>query len=155
MLAAFLLGRCRGGESAMPAVVETRDTVVVRETLRVSTPLPVRHYVRVTDTVRLAVTDTVTLRDTLWVSLPREVREYRDTVYRAVVSGIQPSLDTLEVLGASRVVTRTVRVPVADSRRWGIGISAGVGAGISGGKVVAVPYIGAGVTYTLVRVGER
>lgn len=139
----------------MPAVVETRDTVVVRETLRVSTPLPIRHYVRETDTVRLTVTDTVTLRDTLWVILPREVREYRDTVYRAVVSGIRPSLDTLEVYGRTREVTRTVRVPVTDNRRWGIGLSAGVGASIANGMIVATPYIGAGVTYTLVRVGKR
>lgn len=128
----------------LETVVEL-DTLVIRDTVRERYPVYVERTV--TDTMLVALTDTVRVSDTVYVRLPREQRIYRDTNYVAWVSGYRPSLDSIEFYPSTRYITKTV---YRDSRkRWGIGIQAGYGIGLAGGKVTGVPYIGIGVSYNI------
>lgn len=143
-LAGFLLrGRMIGhgdGERPPEAKIEMRtDTVTVEK------PRP--YEVRVADTIRVAVTDTVRLHDTLFVSLPRERKVYRDSSYRAVVSGYMPSLDSMTVY--QRTVTVTKINFVASRKRWTVGIGPSVGLGWVSpvGKEGGIgTYVGVGAT---------
>ena len=118
-----------GGRRARP-VAETltrTDTLRFRDTLTVELPVPV--LIEVVDTVLVPCVDIVTIRDTVYAPLPVERREYRDSSYRAVVSGFRPSLDLIEVYPATTVVTKTVTRPSGglwDSRRFGFGVAAGL-----------------------------
>lgn len=133
-----------------PVTIRT-DTVTVRETIRVDRPVPVRSAVR--DTIRLVLRDTVVRDDTVTVRdtviLPRETKTYQDSLYRAVVSGFRPSLDSLTIFHPVRYITRTETVKVPQRKPWGIGIQAGYGATIRDGRIAPAPYIGVGISYNL------
>lgn len=136
-------------ESDAHETVVLLDTLVVRDTVRERYPVYVERTV--TDTMLVAFTDTVRISDTVYVRLPREQKRYADTNYVAWVSGYRPSLDSIEVYSVTRYVTKTVTKMEDSRKRWGIGIQAGYGIGLDGGKVTGVPYIGIGVSYDLIR----
>lgn len=121
------------------------DTVVVVrvDTVRVDSPVPVYKYIRTWDTVTICHE----LRDTVkeLIYLPREVMVYKDSTYRAVVSGVQPRLDSIEIYRPTVTSTVTKYVEVKKKTRWGLGVQAG--AGFDGKKVQ--PYVGVGVQYNL------
>lgn len=123
------------------------DSVYVFDTIRVETPVFIeRHTV---DTMVVSVTEFQVVHDTAFVQLPREQVEYRDTSYRAVVSGFLPRLEELEIYQREKVVTiqteKVVRVP--DAKRWGVGVQAGYGITPAGFQ----PYLGLGVSYNFLR----
>lgn len=123
------------------------DTLYVNCTTRVEKP--VFYETRVVDTMVVTVTEWEVVHDTAFVTLPREEVEYRDTSYRAVVSGFLPRLEELEIYQKERVVTIQTEkvVTVPDRRRWGAGVQAGYGITPAGFQ----PYLGVGVSFTLVR----
>jgi len=135
-------------ESDAHETVVLLDTLVVRDTVRERYPVYVQRTV--TDTMLVALTDTVRVSDTVYVRLPREQKRYADTNYVAWVSGFRPSLDSIEVYQSTRYVTKEIILP-GPAKRWGIGIQAGYGLGLTGGKVTGVPYIGVGISYDLIR----
>ena len=135
-------------ESDAHETVVHLDTLVVRDTVRERYPVYVQRTV--TDTMLVALTDTVRVSDTVYVRLPREQKRYADTNYVAWVSGFRPSLDSIEVYQSTRYVTKEIILP-GPAKRWGIGIQAGYGLGLTGGKVTGVPYIGVGISYDLIR----
>lgn len=132
----------------LETVVEL-DTLLIRDTVRERYPVYVERTV--TDTMLVALTDTVRVSDTVYVRLPREQRIYRDTNYVAWVSGFRPRLDSIDVYPVTRYVTKTVTKMEDSRKRWGIGIQAGYGIGLNGGKVIGAPYIGIGISYDLIR----
>lgn len=142
----FLIG-CRYGRrtARMPVRLSViNDTVQVTkwDTIWREKPVFVASSVIRHDTVRLATLE----RDTVFVDVPIERRVYEeDSLYRAVVSGWHPSLDTLMVFPKTTTITIRETVPVPDRRRWGIGIQAGAGVGKDG----LTPYVGVGVSYNL------
>lgn len=97
------------------------------------------------------VRDTLRLHDTLFVPITIEKRVYKDSLYRAEISGYKPSLDKIEIYQQTRTITRVEQVLVKDKKRWGLGIQAGYGVGIHSGVVYTTPYIGVGVSYNLLR----
>lgn len=92
--------------------------------------------------------DTLEIHDTTTqlVYLPREYMVYKDTNYRAVVSGVQPRLDSIEVYRTTITNTITKYVEVKKKTKWGIGVQAGYG---YNGKKFS-PYAGVGVQYNLI-----
>ena len=123
------------------------DSVYVFDTIRVETPVFIeRHTV---DTMVVSVTEFQVVHDTAFVQLPREQVEYRDTSYRAIISGFLPRREELEIYQREKVVTiqteKVVRVP--DARRWGVGVQAGYGITPAGFQ----PYLGLGVSYNFLR----
>ena len=123
------------------------DTLTIHDTIRLEKP--VFFETRVVDTMVVTVTEWEVVHDTAFVTLPREEVEYRDTSYRAVVSGFLPRLEELEIYQKERVVTIQTEkvVTVPDKRRWGAGVQAGYGITPAGFQ----PYRGVGVSCTLVR----
>lgn len=116
---------------------------------RLAAPSPgVERVVRV-DTVRVVrpvARDSVVLRritvtKTDTVLTVTQVH-YADTAYEAWVSGIEPRLDSLRLL---RPVTAITPLP-SPTRRWHVGVTAGVGLTPRG----AEPYVGIGLTYSII-----
>lgn len=118
-----------------PKVVE----VIKYDTIIVLKPLKIEE--RIVDTIKIPVRDSIVVRDTLY--LPREEVTYKDTLYKAVVSGYRPRLDYIEVY--PRTIYQTTTITERKESRWGIGFQVGVGAGRNG----FTPYIGVGVQYNL------
>lgn len=123
------------------------DTLTVFDTICVEKP--VFYETRVVDTMTVTVTEFQVVHDTAFVTLPREEVEYRDTSYRAVVSGFLPRLEELEIYQKERVVTIQTEkvVTMPERKRWGAGVQAGYGITPAGFQ----PYLGVGVSFTLVR----
>ena len=120
------------------------DTLYVRDTMRVETP--VIHEVRTVDTMYLSVTEFEVVHDTAFVQLPREEVEYRDSSYRAVVSGFRPRLEELDIYQKERIITiETTRTVKKEPSRWALSVSGGYGVSAKG----LTPYIGVGISYNL------
>lgn len=107
-----------------------RDSVVVRYAT-------VRVPVVVADTVSITVTDSVV------VELPISQKVYRDSSYTAWVSGYQPSLDSISLRLHREVITIK---EYTKPKRWSLGVQAGYGLTYKG----LSPYIGVGITYSIV-----
>ena len=143
ILASFLYGR-KVGRNGQEVVIKTQvDTLVVFDTIRIKEPLIVER--RVVDTMTVEVVDYKVVHDTAYVNLPREEVEYRDTSYRAVVSGFLPRLEEIEIYRQDRIVTIETVKTIKEKSRWGLGIQAGAGISTQG----IVPYVGIGVNYNL------
>ena len=144
LIASFLLGRQSAGENASVRIVVVRDTVT--DTVRSIRPVPVKTVIARHDTLLLPVIETRT--DSVLVSLPVERKTYSDdSTYTAVVSGINPYLDSIEVYRRNVYVTRTITHYTKPSR-ISIGLQGGYGYGRNGFS----PYIGIGISYNLINI---
>ena len=119
------------------------DTLIVRDTIRDTVPVPtLRHIVRV-DTIEVPVAPD-TVERLIYVPVPIERKAYRSDDYFAVVEGYNAKLAEIEVyrrtVYVDRIEYRTER------NRWGFGVQAGIGITSTG---PAMPYIGLGVQYNL------
>ena len=111
----FLLGR-HSRVTNEPIVV----TEVIRDTIRHYLPREIEY--RVTrDTI--VIHDTTFCKDTIF--LPREQKVYADSSYRAVVSGVSPRLDSIEVY--QRTVEITKVSTRKEWRQFTYGVQVGVG----------------------------
>ncbi len=145
----FLVGWfSRGVRPPQTEFVTRTDTLTVRDTI------VERHPVFVTidrvDTMLIAIRDTVTIHDTSYIVVGREQKHYKDDDYEAWVSGWRPALDSIRVYPETRYIT-SENIFVTPRKRWGIGIQAGYGIGVSSGQIRAFPYIGVGLSYNLVQ----
>ena len=128
----------RSHEPPAEVRVETKIKTVVRvDTMLISAPMAVFW--------RFVPDDTTRIGDTL---LRRKQVIYRDSSYRAVVSGyVDPRLDSMVVYPKTvyQTVTNDVYHPVpikSKRKRWGLSLQAGYG--YPGGF-----YVGGGVSYNL------
>lgn len=153
LLAALLLAYCAGcntaQQRAISSAIQQADTLVIRDTITREMPVYVTNTRVRTEYV--LVRDTLRLHDTLFVPITIEKRVYKDSLYRAEISGYKPSLDKIEIYQQTRTITQVEQVLVKDKKRWGLGIQAGYGVGIHSGVVYTTPYIGVGVSYNLLR----
>lgn len=139
-----------GYRSAVPESIEIpkADTLIVRDTVTVEYPVPI--LTTITDTLLVAYPDIVIIHDTTFVQLLKERKEYSGKDYRAVVSGYQPSLDLIQVFPETKVVTRTISVPLRKRSHFALSLQAGYGITIQDNRITPLPYIGAGLSYSLV-----
>ena len=139
-----------GYRSAVAESIETpkADTLIVRDTVTVETPVPI--LTTITDTLLVAYPDIVIIHDTTFVQLPKERKEYSGKDYRAIVSGYQPSLDLIQVFPETKVVTRTISVPSRKRSHFALSLQAGYGITFQDNRITPLPYIGAGLSYSLV-----
>lgn len=91
--------------------------------------------------------DTVVLRvcDTVETILPITQKEYRDSNYRAYVSGYKPNLDSIFILSKQEMIMHREKM-----RRCSIGMQAGYGLSLRKDAVKLAPYIGVGLSYNLI-----
>lgn len=142
-LACLSLGYFLGsGRASSVSPTPQRDTLVIRDTVRLETPKPITETIIRIDTLTLS--DTLRLSDTVYVEIPITSKVYEDSLYKAWVSGYRASLDSIEVYPVRTV--ETVYVPQVKRTRWGIGLQVGIGTDLRGGWM---PYVGVGVSYNL------
>ena len=121
-------------------------TIIKVDTLLIAEPKVEYRYIKEKEYV--TITDSLLIYDTVTkiIELPREYLVYNNSAYRAVVSGVQPRLDTISVY--PKTVTNTITKYVTEKKktRWGLGVQAGYGYNGKDWK----PYLGAGVQYNLI-----
>ena len=133
-----------------------KDTVVTVVTIRDTITQYKPEYItkKVVEKVLVPVTDTLQIHDTTFIEMEVEQKVYADSNYRAVVSGIRPSLDEISVYPETKIITQTITV-YKDRKptRFGVGCQVGFGAcyGVVNKKVDAGPYIGLGISYNFIR----
>lgn len=139
-----------GYRAAVAESIETpkADTLIIRDTVTIEHPVPI--LTTVIDTILVAYPDIVIIHDTTFVQLPKERKEYSGKDYRAIVSGYQPSLDLIQVFPETKVVTRTISVPSRKRSHFALSLQAGYGITIQDNRITPLPYIGAGLSYSLV-----
>lgn len=81
--------------------------------------------------------------DSVYIDIPITQKTYSDSTYTAWVSGYDVTLDSIRVYRREEVVTITEKQP---PKRWHLGLTAGYGLGTAGLQ----PYIGIGVTYSII-----
>ena len=157
VLIALLIGALVSGlavKAHFKAILDTFKPEVVVEvkhdTIRANKPVSDAPPKIIRDTVKIPLHDTtyIVVADTLF--LTKEQREYRDSTYRAWVSGVSPSLDSIEVYQRTKIITQTTSVPVVKKQRLNIGVQAGVGAVQPFGERFSPKlgyYVGLGVQY--------
>lgn len=123
-----------------PKVIE----VIKRDTITQIYPIEIENRVLVRDTIKIAIVDTLVKMDTLY--LPREQKVYGDSTYRAVVSGIQPRLDSIQVF--NKTIVQTKIATQKEWRKFDYGVQVGVGTlfPIKGEPTMGA-YVGFGVSY--------
>lgn len=139
-----------GYRAAVAESIETpkADTLIIRDTVTIEHPAPI--LTTVIDTILVAYPDIVIIHDTTFVQLPKERKEYSGKDYRAIVSGYQPSLDLIQVFPETKVVTRTISVPSRKRSHFALSLQAGYGITFQDNRITPLPYIGAGLSYSLV-----
>lgn len=123
-------------------ISETRDTVIVHDTVRVIKPVARDSVIVRTEKVYLKVSAEPTLteknyaqisadsiRDSVMVEVPIEQKVYEDSTYKAWVSGYMPSLDSINVYQRTEVITVT---KFQKRKKWSLGIGAGASLGTDG-----------------------
>lgn len=137
----YRLGRQKASETDENA---RADTLLIRDTIRITEPVFVARTRIRTDTVRLALVDTV--RDTVRVAVPIEQKTFAFEGGKAWVSGFRTSLDSL-YLRKDTVIITTAVMKREKSPRWSIGPSAGAGWTPRGIQ----PFVGITLHYDLFR----
>ena len=125
------------------------DTLFVYDTIFVEKP--VIKKVEIIDTLLLPVpiTDTLMLYDTVLVHLPIEQHQYSDPRYTAWVSGYRPQLDSIHIYQRTEYITKEIKT-ATKPKRWGIGLQAGYGVSLHNSQVFPAPYIGVGLSYSII-----
>lgn len=127
-----------------PKMFVHTDTLVVHDTLRDTILVP-----RIIRRIRI---DTVTVKlvgDTVFVDaeIPIERKTYHTEDYLAMIEGFHPQLVSMEIYRKTQTITETKTL--VKRAHWGIGLNAGYGIGSASGRIIATPYVGAGVSYNL------
>lgn len=144
----FLLGRKGRKEAVNEAITVKVDTLYRTDTILIEKPKIVER--RVVDTMVVEALDYIVVHDTAFVNLPREEVEYRDSSYRAVVSGFLPRLEELEIYQKERIVTIQTERVIKPSP-WALSIQGGYGISSQG----LTPYIGVGLSYNIYSFKQR
>jgi hypothetical protein len=134
----FFAGRVCGVIGSATEVITRVDTVVVRDTVRETIPMPIAQLTTRIDTVWLKAA-----ADSVRVEVPIERKIYQTADYRAEVEGFRASLVSLDIYRQTRFVNTTRTVTPPRSRRLGFGIQAGYGITPHG----PAPYIGVGLQF--------
>ena len=143
VLIAFLVGqRCPRNDQGEPLTPRV-DTLLIRDTIKVTEPKYITK--RVVDSIPYPVTDTIRMRDTLYVLLERQQVTWEDSLARVYASGVNPQVDSVIHFTQDLIITKEIPVIQVKKTRWGVGVQAGVGAGKDG----LTPYLGVGVSYSI------
>ena len=140
----FLFGRKSVRNEPESTII--RDTITCTKLDTICVEKPVFRYSYIHDTVRTYFT--TIQHDTVEVDVPIETKVYaEDSLYRAVVSGWRPSLDSLTIYPTETTITitNTVKVPAP---KWSFGAALGPSVlATPSGKVHAGLGVTAGLTY--------
>ena len=140
----YYSGYRRGKKAVESTIVERVDTLVIRDTTKVTEPKYITR--RVVDSILVPVVDTVRLTDTLYIFLEREQIRWEDSLSVVYASGYKPQVDSVIHYTENLVITKEKVVYKTKKTHWGIGVQVGAGVGING---KFTPYAGVGVSYNI------
>ena len=145
----FSIDRCNRKKDLLPETIIQVDTIYLHDTISIVKPVPQR--IKTVDTFRIVLKDTIRVKDTVYLNLPREQKIYQEEDFHAWISGYRPVLDSIHIFrNTHQVITSTtIRQKPNKPRRWGIGIQAGYGLSYQQNTIHPVPYIGIGLSYTI------
>ena len=152
----YLIGKGNGYQSGYSDALSSfkSDTVVVRDTIVYDHPVEVEKWKEKTVYIAIEDTQIVHTTDSVYVVLEREKKAYSGKDYKAIVSGVQPSLDLIEVFPKTTIITNTIEKPTP--YKWSlsafgdVGYPLGVRAGLTFDKQAIGPlrwYIQGGYEY--------
>lgn len=146
-------GYDRGRRSVKCPSVQT-DTIVRIDTIVYDHPVEVEKWKEKTVYIAIKDTQIVHTTDSVYVVLEREKKAYSGEDYKAIVSGVQPSLDLIEVFPKTTIITNTIEKPAP--YKWSlsafgdVGYPLGVRAGLTFDKQAIGPlrwYVQGGYEY--------
>lgn len=146
-------GYHKGQKSVKCPSVQT-DTIVRIDTIVYDHPVEVEKWKEKTVYIAIKDTQIVHTTDSVYVVLEREKKAYSGEDYKAIVSGVQPSLDLIEVFPKTTIITNTIEKPTP--YKWSlsafgdVGYPLGVRAGLTFDKQVSGPlwwYVQGGYEY--------
>lgn len=144
---AILIGFLVGRRCHVPSPGETPavrvDTLVIRDTLKVTEPKYITR--RVVDSVPIPVIDTIRCKDTLYVVMEMEQVIWEDSLARVYASGISPQVDSVIHFTQDQIIIKEIPLIQVKKTRWGVGIQGGVTANKDGLQ----PYVGLGLSYNI------
>ena len=160
IIGAFFGGSYCGQKKVLASIDERCDTITKVVSFYKDFPEPAKtaqiglikvpSYQFITETEIVVEKDY--LHDTIpqYIYLPREQKYYEeaDGKLRLWISGYDPILDRYEFDQPTTTITTTVKEKAS---RWGVSINGGYGAALNGKSVVMSPYIGIGISYTILR----
>lgn len=128
-------------ESAKNRLKTDTITIIKRDTITITKPVIKTKY------IAKVITDTLYTRDSIKVevNIPIETKVYKDSTYRAVVSGYRVLLDSLEIYPSH--TTTIITNNNLKKSRWNISIQNGIGYGVFNKKTDL--YVGIGISYSL------
>ena len=140
----FWLSRFVGRQPTEPEVITITDTITKIDTFFIDKPVPVKCYIH--DTIRTWFTTIE--HDTVQVDVPIERKVYaEDSLYRCVISGWKPNLDSLTIYPTETTITITNTV-TKQAPKWSFGATAGLGVlATPSGQVKAGFGVTAGLQY--------
>ena len=126
MLVMFLIGKERGygmGYSDAMNQPHKADTVWKETPVYIDRPVEIVKWKDREKLVYVPYKVDSLIHDTTFVSLPREYKQYGDDRYEAVVSGIDPVLESIKIQQKTAYITNTV----VEKKRWSFGVHVGPG----------------------------
>lgn len=153
LICTWFWGYDRGRRSVKCPSVQT-DTIVRIDTIVYDHPVEVTKWREKTVYIAIKDTQIVHTTDSVYVVLEREKKAYSGEDYKAIVSGVQPSLDLIEVFPKTTIITNTIEKPTP--YKWSlsafgdVGYPLGVRAGLTFDKQVSGPlwwYVQGGYEY--------
>lgn len=151
----LLLNNCQKPKVDTQIITQT-DTIYTTETIYVKVKEPVE-IIRYRDRV---FRDTVTIKDTVQViDIPMERVTYEDSLYKAILSGYKPRLESMEIYTPHTIIeTNTEQIITKyrnDYSRHAIGLNIGVSATMDNNKIKLYPAISVGYNLNLIRWRKR
>ncbi len=142
--AGFFLGKT--SNAAKSSLTEApADTILLVDTVRIASPKPLRTLMgeaRITRRLPLvkpefAGNDSLQSTDSANVMIPIDTTVYHTGNFRAVISGFNARLDSMEIYRNEKIITRNVK-----PKRWAV--SCGIGLTVAPGSVKPGIYVGVG-----------
>lgn len=124
ILVSFLIGKGRGYTEGYDAAMNQphqADTIVKVETITIDRPVEVVRWKEREKLVYVPVDSLIYVHDTTFVAMEREFKQYSGEEYEAVVSGVDPALESLKIFRKEMVVTNTM----TQKRKWSFSVVAG------------------------------
>ena len=130
---------CHSNNKKEESIRTDTITIIKRDTITIIKPKTVYKYI---DRI---VRDTLYSVDSIPVpiNIPIETKVYQDSLYRVVVSGYRPQLDTISIFNKNQI--RTINKITYKTKKWNISPSVGIGYGLYHKKVDM--YVGFSVNY--------
>ena len=164
LMVGFIIGRKHPQKSPVEPINKKVDTLFIPDSNIFTEPkkepspdvlikeIPVPVYVADSSAIDSLLNKCARLErvnDSLQLVLLRVQRHYSDSTFDAWVSGIDPRLDSIKTYRTNMVITKEIPVIQVKKTRWGLGIQAGFGAGLTGTHVYYTPYVGVGLSYNI------